>query len=261
MARSARPPVAAEPAPRFAPERGERILEVLQAQGRVEVAALAQRFGVSEHTVRRDLAALQAQGLLRKTHGGAVAPDSTRLGLRSRQAVLPAAKQAMAVAAAALVEPGQTVILDAGSSGLALAAAITARPLTVVTNSLDIARVFEDDPAVQLLLTGGAWDAANRALTGPAALELMRQVRADWAVPGACSVSLGAGITAVHEADAALKRAMVAAARQTLVLADHAKREQVSPFAVADWSQVAVLVTDQPWPTLGRRGVKVIVAA
>lgn len=248
-------------APRFAPERGARILEVLQAQGRVEVAELAQRFGVSEHTVRRDLAALQAQGLLRKTHGGAVAPDSTRLGLRSRQAVLPEAKQAMARAAAALIEPGQTVILDAGSSSLALAAALTARPLTVITNSLDIARVFEADPAVQLLLTGGAWDPANRALTGPAALALMQQVRAHWAVPGACSVSLEAGVTAVFEADAALKRAMVAAARRTLVLADHAKREQVSPFHVADWPQVTTLVTDQPWPALARRrGVTVVVA-
>ncbi len=73
-------------------------------------------------------------------------------------------------------------------------------------------------------------------------------------------MSVDAGVTAVFEADAALKRAMVAAARQTLILADHAKREQVSPFAVADWAQVAVLVTDQPWPALARRKANVVVA-
>src|SRR3569623_349688 len=115
--------------PRFTAERQRRIAGMLREQGRMEVLELARRRQVSEHTVRRDLVARQEQGLLQRTHGGAVTLDTQRLGLGDRAAVLPEAKAAVGRAAAALVEPGQTVVLDAGSPPLAMARALPVRPL------------------------------------------------------------------------------------------------------------------------------------
>lgn len=252
--------VKTEERPRFAEERRARILKSLQQQGRVEVLDLARMLGVSEHTIRRDLLELQAHGALQKTHGGAVALDTARLGFEARAGVLARAKDAIGHAAAGLIEAGQTVILDAGSTTLAMARALTARPLTIITNALDVAALFDRDSAVQLVLTGGTWQTQARALWGPAAHQLLATCRADWAVPGACALDARMGVTAADEADAAVKRAMIAAAARTMILADHSKQQSVAPFAVASWPQVHTLVTDRAWPEVAALGVTLRVA-
>ncbi|MEW6707226.1 MAG: DeoR/GlpR family DNA-binding transcription regulator [Pseudomonadota bacterium] len=252
-------PLLTEERPRFAPERRARILEWLREHGRVEVLDLARMLGVSEHTIRRDLLDLQAQGALQKTHGGAVALDTARLGFEARVGVLPQAKQAIGQAAAERVQPGQTVILDAGSTTLAMARALRARPLTVITNALDVAQLFDRDPRVQLVLTGGTWQAEQRALWGPAVLAQLAACRADWAVPGACALDVRMGVTASDEADAAVKRAMIGAAARTMILADHSKHQSVAPFVVAPWAQVHTLVTDRAWPEVAAQGVEMLV--
>lgn len=247
--------------PRFTAERQRRIEAVLREQGRVEVLELARLLQVSEHTVRRDLLALQEQGLLQRTHGGAVTLDTQRLGLGARAAVLADAKAAVGRAAAALVEPGQTVVLDSGSTPLAMARALTVRPLTVITSSLDVAAIFAGDKQVQIALTGGTWQHDNRALWGPAAVEMLANCRADWAVPGACAIDARLGVSAPNEADAALKRAMIACARRTLMLGDHSKLGNTAPFHVAHWAQVHALLIDEPWAEGSAAGVPVVVAA
>jgi len=247
--------------PIFAEERRAKILETLREHGRMEVLALAQLFGVSEHTIRRDLKQLDAQGELQKTHGGAVVLDSARLGFESRSTLLRSKKDAIAKIAATLIEPGETLMLDAGSTTLALARALSARPLSVVTNSLDIALVFERDPAVQLVLTGGTWQLHARALTGAVTRELIAACRADVAVIGACALDERAGVTGSDEDDAAVKRAMVANASRTIVLADHSKHSAVAPFHIASWRQVHTLVTDVAWSRLAQSGVKIRIAS
>jgi DeoR/GlpR family transcriptional regulator of sugar metabolism len=187
--------------------------------------------------------------------------DSARLGFEARSALLEQAKSGIGKAAAALIEPGSTVILDAGSTTLALARALTARPLSVVTNSLDIALLFDRDPAVQLVLTGGTWVPDARALRGTAACELLTLCRADWAVLGACALDVRAGVTASDEDDAAVKRVMVAAASRTMVLADHSKQGSVAPFHVAGWDQVSLLMTDVHWADVAQLGVDVRLAS
>lgn len=251
---------AADAPARFSAERQQRIRALLEERGRVEVLEIARLMQVSEHTVRRDLLALQKQGLLQRTHGGAISVNTARAGISVRSAVAAGAKAALAAAAAVLFRPGQTVILDAGSTTLALAQALQVRPLTVITNSLDIAQHFAADPEVQLLLTGGTWHAFERALWGPAAEAMLAHCRADWAVPGACAVDVLQGVTASDEADASLKRTMIGRALQTMVLADASKRGGVGPFLVAEWSRVDVLVADAPWPELSALGVQVVAA-
>jgi DeoR/GlpR family transcriptional regulator of sugar metabolism len=246
--------------PRFTAERQRRIETMLLENGRVEVLELARLLQVSEHTVRRDLLALQSQGVLQRTHGGAVTLDTTRLGLAARAAVLPEAKAAIGRAAAALIEPGQTVVLDSGSTPLAMARALTVRPLTIITSSLDVAAIFADDPHVHIALTGGTWQHTNRALWGPAAVAMLAQCRADWAVPGACAIDARLGVSAPDEADAALKRAMIGCARRTLILGDHSKLGNVAAFHVADWPQVHAVLLDEPWADGVAAGLPVQVA-
>jgi DeoR/GlpR family transcriptional regulator of sugar metabolism len=244
----------------FSEERQRRIEARLREQGRVEVLELARMLRVSEHTVRRDLLALQRRGVLRRTHGGAVAIDTARMDLAARSRVLSASKEAVGRAAAAFVEPGQTIVLDAGSTTLAMARALSVRPLTVITSSLDIAAVFADDAQVEIAITGGTWQRSQRALWGPAAVEMLRDCGADWAVPGACAIDARLGVTAPDEADAALKRAMVDCARRTLVLGDRSKLGAVAPFRVTPWSHVHALVLEAPWPEGVAAGVPVQVA-
>jgi DeoR/GlpR family transcriptional regulator of sugar metabolism len=228
----------------FAQERQARILAELRQRGRVEVAALAVLLDVSEDTVRRDLRALSEAGHLHKTHGGAVLLDTARMGWTTRADVAAAAKKAIAEAAVAVVRPGDVLMLDGGSTVLAFATALEVRPVTVVTNSLDIARVFDADPDVDLTLTGGQWDRDSRILTGSAAVRSLGRHRADWAVLGACALDPDVGATSVNPADADVKTAMAEASRRTAVLADVTKHGHVEPHLVLTPDRIDLVVTD-----------------
>ena len=139
----------------FAEERRQAILALLSNQNRVEVGSLAERFKVSEDTIRRDLRALASTGFFQKTHGGAVALNVASLGWQARAQLQPGLKERIGKAAAALVSPQETVMLDAGSTVLALAQQLKARPITAITSSLDVAAQLASDPKVSLVVTGG----------------------------------------------------------------------------------------------------------
>jgi DeoR/GlpR family transcriptional regulator of sugar metabolism len=236
------------PAPRFAQERQSAIATALREQGRVEVTALAAQHGVSEDSIRRDLRLLCARGLVQKTHGGAVALQVTALPMAQRSDVKAGPKRAIAKAAAARVQAHQTVFIDSGTTALALAQALAAgaapRPLTVITAALDVALLFSADAAVQLVLAGGDWSPVTRAFFGPLAEAAMRAHRADWAFLGACAVHPRLGLSASHAGDADLKRAMLAAARQRVLLVDASKFDLVQPHAVAGLDQLDLVISD-----------------
>ncbi|WP_432511553.1 DeoR/GlpR family DNA-binding transcription regulator [Kineococcus sp. SYSU DK001] len=232
----------------FTRERRQEVLLRLQRDGRVEVAALAQELGVSEDTVRRDLRALAGAGHLQKTHGGAIALDPARMSWGAREHLAAGAKQAIGVAAAQLVRPGQTIVLDTGSTVLGLAHALVAarqvRPLTVVTNSVDVTSVLDADPAITVHVTGGQWDGRSRFLTGPGAVAGVQRYRADWAFLGTCALDPEAGATSVDAGDAAVKVAMANSATRVAVLADRTKLNTTAPHLVLTPGAVDVLVTD-----------------
>lgn len=249
----------------FARERQARILDELHRHGRVEVGALADVLGVSEDSVRRDLRALSDAGHLQKTHGGAVLLDPARMGWAERADVAAAAKDAIALAAASadLVQPGDTVLLDAGSTVLAFARALQVRPLTVVTHSLDVAVLLEADPEVDLTVAGGQWSRHSRYFAGSATVAALARHRADWAVLGACALDPAAGATSVDAQDADVKVAMTRAARRTAVLADSSKHDSVAPHLVLPPAGIDLLVTDDGDSAARWReqGVQVLVAA
>jgi DeoR/GlpR family transcriptional regulator of sugar metabolism len=253
-------PSSTPPPPRFAEERQHAIAQLLKDDGRVEVAALAAQYGVSEDSIRRDLRVLADRGLVQKTHGGAIALQLGALPMARRADVKAAAKNAIAAAAAAKVQPHQSLFIDSGTTALALARALCAqgapRPLTVLTASLDVAVLFAEQPQVALRLAGGAWSSDTRSFGGDAALAELQRWRADWAFLGACAVHPRLGLSASDPDDALLKRAMLAGAAQRVLLADASKFDRVQPHAVAGLDQLDLAISDAA-PKWLRDAVKV----
>lgn len=235
--------------PLFAGARQQEIAEALRSAGRVQVGALAARYGVSEDTIRRDLRALAARGLVQKTHGGAVALNTPLLPAQERLSLLTATKQAIAQAAAAWVQPHQTLFIDAGSTTLALARALreapVLRPLTVVTHALDVMLTLADEPQIRLVLAGGLWLPEQRIFGGPQAARTLADWRADIAFLGACALHPRTGLTATVPDEAPVKRAMVDGAALRIVLGDHSKLDQIAPCAVAGLDEVDRVISDR----------------
>jgi len=225
--------------------RHQAILQHLALQGQAGVAELAAALGVSDDTIRRDLARLEAQGLLRKGHGGAVLPDVPALPRRAREQLLPQIKQALGRAVAERIPAGASLMLDAGSTTLAVAQALRGEHL-VVTHSLDIANALAERPEIRLVLAGGRWDPAQRLFAGPEAEQTVRRYRADLAILGACAVHPELGLTASAEADAAVKRAMIDSSANRWLVTDHLKFDRIAPHALAPLAIFARLFSDRP---------------
>ncbi|MCU0635410.1 MAG: DeoR/GlpR family DNA-binding transcription regulator [Gemmatimonadaceae bacterium] len=241
-------PPGPDDAPRFAEERQARIAATLREQGRVEVGALALEYGCSDDTIRRDLRALAARGLVQKTHGGAVAVQTLALPVGERMEVRAASKRAIARAAGRRVQPHESLFIDGGSTALAfaqwLAGPDAPRPLTIITPSFDVAALFVAAPQVQLVIAGGTWSPENRECYGEQAVATIRAHRAEWAFLGACAVHPRAGITSTFTGDAAVKRAMIDSAATRVVLVDASKHGIIAPHAVADLAAIDLVVTD-----------------
>jgi|SRR5476649_1993278 len=228
------------------------LLEWLSEKGQMSVADLAEKMQVSADTVRRDLADLERQGLAQKNHGGAIALDLSVMNRQGRNHLLPQTKRSLGEAVAAQIPTGCTIFLDAGSTVLAVAAALRG-PMTVITPSLDIAQSLSERAEIQLILLGGNWDAHQRLFAGSATLSLLANYRADIAVLGACAVHAKLGLSASQEADADVKRAMLAFSAQHWLVADHLKLNRCEPHLVAELSEIQRLFIDRPWDELGEQ--------
>lgn len=234
-----------------ADQRHQEILDALIRDGRVTVTDLALRFEVTPETIRRDLTALDRAGALRKVHGGAVPAPSlavpeTAVDQRERQAAH--AKEAIARAArdALGLRPGSTVLLDAGTSVGALARHLPeGLDLTVVTSSVLTAAALAPRQDVSVRILGGQVRGLTQAAVGPEALAFLSRLHVDVAVMGTNGVS-PRGLSTPDPAEAAVKTAMVHAARRTVALADASKLGQEHLVAFAELDEVDLLVTDVP---------------
>ena len=231
----------------YAEERQQQIASQARALGRVDVAELALAFDVSVETVRRDLTALEREGVLRRVHGGAIPVDRLRQepALVARSTVRTAEKERIAKAALAELGGATTVLLDAGSTTALLADLLPVdRDLTVVTNALPIAVALSARPSTTVLVVGGRVRPRTMACVDATALDQLAELHVDVAFLGANGVSVGRGLTTADPAEAAVKRAMVACARRAVVLADRSKvgDDQFARFAALE--DVETLVTD-----------------
>jgi len=229
--------------------RQRLLLDILGQHGQAGVSELAEKMGVSTDTVRRDLTELEQQGLAQKNHGGAIALDLARMKRHQRDQVLPDIKQQLGRAVARYIPANSTIMLDAGSTTLAVARALL-YPATVITTSLDIAHCLSDRDDIELILAGGVWDSKQRLFSGPATQALLERYRADIAIFGACAVHATFGVSASHEADADIKRALVKHSRECWLVTDHLKFDRCEPHAVASLPQFSKLFLSQPWPAI-----------
>ncbi|MEU7635488.1 MULTISPECIES: DeoR/GlpR family DNA-binding transcription regulator [unclassified Streptomyces] len=234
----------------YAPERQQEILRLARESGRVDVLSLAEEFQVTAETVRRDLKALDRAGLVRRVHGGAI--PAGRLDfepdLAERDAVAADEKQRIARAALAELPGGEgpgSVILDAGTTAARLAAEIPLEAeLTVVTHGLPVAARLADHPGLTLHLVGGRIRHRTRAAVDDWALRAYREINADVLFLATNGFSLEGGLTTPDLAEAAVKRALIAAARRVVLLADSAKFGQQHFARFGDLSDVDLLITD-----------------
>ncbi|MFD0308641.1 DeoR/GlpR family DNA-binding transcription regulator [Streptomyces sp. NPDC127119] len=231
----------------YAPERQQEILRLARDGGRVDVVSLAEEFQVTAETIRRDLKALDRAGLLRRVHGGAL--PAGRLDfepdLAERETTAADEKDRIAKAALAELPEEGTMILDAGTTVARLAGALPLEAsLTVVTHSLPIAARLADHPGVQLHLIGGRVRHRTRAAVDAWALRAYGEIRADVVFLAANGFSAEHGLTTPDLAEAAVKRAALAAARRVVLLADSAKHGQEHFARFGGLDEVDLLITD-----------------
>jgi DeoR/GlpR family transcriptional regulator of sugar metabolism len=233
----------------------------------MSVQELGEHFGVSLMTIRRDLHLLEEKGLIVRIHGGAMAPETPVASREDvRGTLYTAEKAAIGAIAASLVQDGQTLFLDAGTTTLELACRLRERRgLTVVTNSVRVLATLADAPGINLIGIGGSVYGGAWSFVGPLAEMALRRFNATVAFMGITSVSLQHGLTEVNFFEAAIKSLMVQRAQRVVLLADHSKFEKVSPVSVASLSEVHTVITDEqlsPELVAGYRhaGVELIVA-
>jgi len=225
-------------------ERRRKIIDILESDDRAQVGDLAERFGVSESTIRRDLQILSENGVVERTHGGVLPPSRFEPSFGQKETENRAQKRAIARYAARLVEPGHTVFLDGGTTTLELARALRARnDISVASNSVPIAVELANHP--RLILTGGTVKESTLALVGPIAERSIEQMHVDIAFIGMNGVSSTAGFTTPTLEEAATKARMIRAGRVAVVLADSSKLGLVTFAHVAQLDEVDLLVTDE----------------
>jgi DeoR family fructose operon transcriptional repressor len=230
-------------------ERQQAIASLVVERGRLAVTSVAEEFGVTTETVRRDLATLERAGMLRRVHGGAVPSGVLTLvepGLEERHGTRREAKRRIAAAALDLLPATDgSVTLDGGTSTAALADLLPPdRRLYVATNSVPIAARLSNCPAVTLHLLGGRVRGITQTAVGDTTVRSLQDLRVDVVFLGTNGISPGHGFSTLDEAEAATKRAMVRAAQRVIVLGDSSKlgREHLVRFATVE--EVDVLVTD-----------------
>lgn len=231
----------------YAPERHQQILATARADGRVDVNRLAEDLDVTPETIRRDLTVLERHGLVRRVHGGAIPVERLGFepGIADRETRFAGEKERVAKAALDELPDGGAVILDAGTTTVRLAELLPSdRELTVVTHALPVAMVLAMRPNITLHLVGGTVRGRTLAAVGSWAERELADIHADVAFLGTNGLSVEHGLTTPDLAEAAVKRALVANARRTVVLTDHSKIGRVEFAHVVPLSQVDTIITD-----------------
>ena len=226
-------------------ERRHRIAQLVVARKVATVAELSDEFGVSPVTVRLDLEALEKQGLLKRNHGGAVAPEILRFApaFQEKTSVHLLEKQAIAERAAQLIEDGERVIIDSGSTALLFARKLRERKLTVLVNSVYTLNELVGAPHIELITVGGSLYEPGMSFVGPLAEAFLEKTHVDKVFLGVNGLTVE-GISVNNIQEAGIKGKMISAADQVIALAD-ASKIGVNSFAfLAPLKHVHTLVTD-----------------
>jgi DeoR family fructose operon transcriptional repressor len=268
----------------FAEERQQQIAGLVAASGRASVTDLAERFRITTETVRRDLAALESAGSVRRVHGGAVSADrfsTTEESILERTVQRQAQKHRIAEAALAFLPqgPSSSILLDAGSTTEVLAdilarrSAVAAKPngaepnqeLVVITHAIPIAAKLASTPGIALQILGGRVRGLTQAAVGQATVDAAQKLRPDIAFVGTNGIHASFGLSTPDPEEAAVKAAFVHSARRIVVLADSSKLDAETLVQFASLKDLDTVITDRkPSPELAAAladaGVELVIA-
>jgi DeoR/GlpR family transcriptional regulator of sugar metabolism len=236
----------------FLQERLDQIVTLLQENGRVSVADLSDHFGVSAVTIRNDLTSLQQQGLLVRTHGGAVTRSDLNMeppAFALRKELHRAEKERIGQAAAALIRDGDSVALDASTTAWQIARHLKDRQeLTIVTNGLFIALEFLDSPSVTVVMPGGALRTASASLVGDEGACILKRYHVQKGFFGAGGFTLEEGLTDTNQYEVELKQRMVERSKEVIAVVDSSKWGQVTFASLASVEQLDQVIADNAAP-------------
>jgi DeoR/GlpR family transcriptional regulator of sugar metabolism len=225
--------------------RKQLILDTLKRDGQVIAKTLSRQFGLSEDTIRRDLRELAEQGLLLRVHGGALPASPSVVDLASRRLLATNAKTTIAKAAAAMLQPRQVVILDGGTTTQELVKQLPLDlQLTVVTHSPTIAVALIDHPNIEVVMLGGKLFKHSMVNVGAAAMEAISHIRADIYFMGVTGIHAELGLSTGDLEEAYIKRALCAAAAETIVMASADKINAASRYVIGATTDISTLVTE-----------------
>jgi DeoR family fructose operon transcriptional repressor len=222
-------------------------VELIREQAATNVVSLAALFGVTPETIRRDLTELEQQGVLQRVHGGAILTEFGHVvpALAVRRTIMAAEKESIARAALRYVPTDGAIIVDAGSTTAQLAELFRGGPpLSVLTNALPIAMALAGKPGLVVHTVGGRIRPSSLAEVDAVALHTLAEVSVDVAFMATSGVSEGHGFSTPDPAEAAVKRAMIKAAKRVIVLSDHSKIDRDHFARFADLAHVHLLITD-----------------
>lgn len=249
-------------------ERRRKILQILEKDGQVTITDLARRFKVSAVTVRADLDGLSQNGTVLRSHGGAVKRSEAQdYPLRLKAALHRQEKIRIGQAAGQLVGPNETIILDSGTTTAEIATYLKhkqLRPLTVITNALNISLELADAPGISVIVVGGLLRPVSYSLVGPQAEGMLGDLHADKFFLAVDGFDLEAGPSTPDVLEAQLNTRMVQVAKETIVVADSSKLGRRSLSRIASIERISRLITDRRAPAefvdaLRKRGTQVIV--
>lgn len=243
-----------EPMTLLPAQRRQEILRAVRS-GTAHVSDLAESFGVSEMTVRRDLGALARDGKLERVHGGAV-DAGVEPGFSQIEVERFDIKDRIGAKAAELVRDGQTVMIDIGTSTLQLARHLHGKQITVVTTNLAALEELLPDPKIELVLPGGVVRRNYRSLVGVLAEDSLRQIKSDILFLGTSGVDVELGVWDTTMVEVPIKRLMLAGAREVVLLADAAKFEMTGMVRVCGPESIHRIVTDAPLPASSQSAVE-----
>jgi DeoR/GlpR family transcriptional regulator of sugar metabolism len=244
-------------------QRRQEILRAVRG-GTAHVSELAESFGVSEMTVRRDLGTLARDGKLERVHGGAVDAGGEP-GFSQIEVERVDIKDRLGAAAANMVSDGQTVMVDIGTSTLQFARHLHGKKITVVTTNLAVVEELLPDPDIELVLPGGIVRRNYRSLVGVLAEDSLRQIKSDILFLGTSGVDVDMGVWDTTMVEVPIKRLMIAGAEEVVLLADTAKFSMTGMVRVCGPESIDHIVTDAPLPAACRSavdaaGIEVVVA-
>lgn len=219
----------------LASQRKQQILQILAEEKQVMSGDLSQRFSVSEDSIRRDLRELAAEGKLQRVHGGALPVSEAIAPIETRKNVQMASKLTIAQRAVELIQPGQVVIIDGGTTTGEMVRLLPDNlACTVVTHSPGIAVALVEKPLIEVILIGGRLFKHSVVSVGAAALESISRINADLFFMGVTGVHPRAGLTTGDYEEAGIKRALAARAAETVVMASQEKLNSASAFAIGE---------------------------